>query len=225
MSQLSNPTASTYQKDWNQLPATDAFARVTRDGVADFYLVQNHVVFCWDSRFSIGFYMDDFNRKFPKDCYGVPVYLRETDLIECLGEPREYFSTLSTSWEIKSSILRFIPEPAGLLPAVRAYEALVRSGIELNDETICSAATNAYWDYAKRRSKLNSTHKGDLHLLSKKILQVDKAVTKKPTSSYSTLVNHHLELLRNPRLVAARGAYQLGWAEVLWLACPFFGGL
>jgi hypothetical protein len=179
MAQFSNPSSTADQDDWNVLPSADVFARVTRDGVTDFYLVQNHVVFCWDGRISIGFYMDDFNRKFPKDCYGVPVYLRKTDLIECLGEPGEYFSTLSTSWEVKNSILSFIPKTAGLLPAVRAYETLVISGIKLTDEAICSAATSAYWDYAKRRSKLNATNKCDLQLSTKQRLQVNQAVHKK----------------------------------------------
>jgi hypothetical protein len=82
--------------------------------------------------------------------------LRQTDHIECLGEPKDYFSPATSSWDVKVEILRFSPRSAGLLPAVRAYEILVRSGVELTDETIGSAATAAYLDYVKRRSKLNS---------------------------------------------------------------------
>jgi hypothetical protein len=78
MSQISNPSSTADQDDWNVLPSTNVFARVTRDGAIDIYLVQNHEGFCWDGRISVGFYMDDFNRNLPKDCYRVPVYLRRT---------------------------------------------------------------------------------------------------------------------------------------------------
>ena len=159
MSQLCSDSTSANHDDRNKLPGADVFARVTRDDVTDFYLVQNHSVFCSDERFSVAFYMDDFVRNYPKGSYGVPLYLRQTDHIECLGEPRDYFSTESNSWDVKSEILRFAPSSAGLLPAVRAYETLVRSGVEMNDESICSAATRAYWDYVRRRSKLNASRR------------------------------------------------------------------
>lgn len=150
----SPPIASAVDADWNTLPHADVFARVTRDGATDVYLVQNHVGFCWDGRISIAFYMDDFNRDYPKESYGAPMYLRQTDLIECLGEPRDYFSPSSNKWDVKGAILRSLPRSAGLLPAVRAYETLVRSGVEFTDETIGRETTAAYLDYVKRRSKL-----------------------------------------------------------------------
>jgi hypothetical protein len=86
--------------------------------------------------------------------------LRQTDHIECLGEPKDYFSPATNSWDIKFAILRFPPRSAGLLPAVRAYETLMSSGVELTDETIESAATAAYMDCVKRPAKLNSRNPG-----------------------------------------------------------------
>lgn len=163
MSQISSPPVSAGEVDWNRLPNVDVFAYVTRDSATDIYIVQNHIGFCWEGRISVAFYMDDFHRNYPRDSYGIPMYLRQTDHIECLGEPREYFSPASNRLDVKGAILRSLPRSAGLLPAVRAYENLIRSGVELSDETIGNAATAAYLDYVKRRSKLSGrTHRASL---------------------------------------------------------------
>lgn len=207
MSQLNSPSPGAIQNDWKKLRSADMFARVTRDGATDFYFVQNHVVFYSDIKFSVAFYMDDFVRNYPKGSYGIPLYLRETDHIQCLGEPKDYFSPESNRWDVKNEILRYVPRSAGLLPAVRAYEALVKSGAEITDESICSAATRAYWDYLRRRSKLNNSRRGG-------------NLTDSPTPTYAAFMNHHFEFSRKPGLVAACNANELRWAVFLWLAGP-----
>jgi hypothetical protein len=141
-------------EEWKVLAAPEGFARVTRNGRSDIYLVQNHEGFCWDGRISVAFYMDDFDPDSDKR-YGNPLYLRKDDQIESLGTPLAYFAPTATNWEIKQSLVRLFPRSAGLLPIVRAVEALKRSGCALTDESRCEAATSAYLDYLKRRSMLN----------------------------------------------------------------------
>ena len=40
-------------EEWKVLAAPEGFARVTRHGRSDIYLVQNHEGFCWDGRINI----------------------------------------------------------------------------------------------------------------------------------------------------------------------------
>ena len=136
------------------LAAPEGFARVTRHGRSDIYLVQNHEGFCWDGRISVAFYMDDFDPDSDKR-YGHPLYLNKSDQIESLGSPDLYFAPANPDWDLKCSLVRLFPRSAGLLPVVRAFETLKRSGLALTDESICEAGTNAYLDYVKRRSMLN----------------------------------------------------------------------
>lgn len=141
-------------QDWKVLAAPEGFARVTRHGRSDIYLVQNHEGFCWDGRISVAFYMDDFDPDTEKR-YGHPLYLNKSDQIESLGSPNVYFAPVNADWELKRSLVRLFPRSAGLLPIVRAVEALKGSGTPLTDESICEAGTIAYLDYVKRRSMLN----------------------------------------------------------------------
>lgn len=141
-------------EDWKVLAAPEGFARVSRQGRSDIYLVQNHEGFCWDGRISVAFYMDDFDPDSDKR-YGHPLYLNRSDQIESLGTPGIYFALTAPDWEIKQSLVRLFPRSAGLLPIVRAVETLKRSGIALTKESICEAATFAYLDYLKRRSMLS----------------------------------------------------------------------
>jgi hypothetical protein len=141
-------------EEWKVLAAPEGFARVTRHGRSDIYLVQNHEGFCWDGRISVAFYMDDFDPDSDKR-YGHPLYLNMSDQIESLGPPDIYFAPANKDWNLKCSLVRLFPRSAGLLPIVRAFEALKRSGLALTDESICEAGTTAYLDYVKRRSMLN----------------------------------------------------------------------
>ena len=141
-------------EEWKVLAAPEGFARVTRHGRSDIYLVQNHEGFCWDGRISVAFYMDDFDPDSDKR-YGHPLYLNKSDQIESLGSPDLYFAPANPDWDLKCSLVRLFPRSAGLLPVVRAFETLKRSGLALTDESICEAGTNAYLDYVKRRSMLN----------------------------------------------------------------------
>lgn len=142
-------------EEWKVLAAPEGFARVTRHGRSDIYLVQNHEGFCWDGRISVAFYMDDFEPGRSDKRYGHPLYLHKSDQIESLGAPDVYFAPVNKDWDLKCSLVRLFPRSAGLLPVVRAFETLKRSGLALTDESICEAGTTAYLDYVKRRSMLN----------------------------------------------------------------------
>jgi hypothetical protein len=142
-------------EEWKVLAAPEGFARVSRHGRSDIYLVQNHEGFCWDGRISVAFYMDDFDPDRSDKRYGHPLYLRSEDQIESLGTPGIYFAPTTPDWEIKRSLVPLFPRSAGLLPIVRAVESLKRSGVALTDESLCEVATSAYLDYVKRRSILN----------------------------------------------------------------------
>jgi hypothetical protein len=152
--QQSNSSKTEEIEDWKVLAASEGFARVTRNGRSDIYLVQNHEGFCWDGRISVAFYMDDFDPDTDKH-YGQPLYLRKDDQIESLGTPGVYFSQIDPNWAIKGSLVSLFPRSAGLLPIVRAFETLKKSGMALTDESICEVATCSYLDYVKRRSILN----------------------------------------------------------------------
>ena len=141
-------------EEWKVLAAPEGFARVTRHGRSDIYLVQNHEGFCWDGRISVAFYMDDFDPDSDKR-YGHPLYLHKSDQIESLGTPGVYFAPANPDWDVKCSLVRLFPRSAGLLPIVRAFEIIKRSGIALTDASICEAATCAYLDYVRRRVALN----------------------------------------------------------------------
>lgn len=152
--QLSSSSKTEGVEEWTVLAAPEGFARVTRHGRSDIYLVQNHEGFCWDGRISVAFYMDDFDPDSDKR-YGDPLYLHKDDQIESLGPPLVYFAPANPDWEIKCSLVRLFPRSAGLLPIVRAFETLKRSGIALTDESICEAATSSYLEYVRRRANLN----------------------------------------------------------------------
>jgi hypothetical protein len=141
-------------EEWKVLAAPEGFARVTRNGRSDIYLVQNHEGFCWDGRISVAFYLDDFDPDSNKE-YGRPLYLNKSDQIENLGPPDVYFAPANPDWDLKCSLVRLFPRSAGLLPIVRACETLKRSGIALTNESICETATRAYLEYVGRRAALN----------------------------------------------------------------------
>lgn len=119
-------------EDWKVLAAPEGFARVTRHGRSDIYLVQNHEGFCWDGRISVAFYMDDFDPGHSDKHYGHPLYLHKADQIESLGSPDVYFAPASPDWDLKCSVVRLFPRSAGLLPVVRALENLKRPMVQAN---------------------------------------------------------------------------------------------
>lgn len=128
----------------------EGFARVTRDGETDIYLIQNMNLpggYCS----SIAFDLDDFDIN---KNVGNPLVLQEGDVVEHLGAVLEYMAPKSPWWELMVPIVRTIPRNCGLLPAVRAVERLrylkeAPSGT-LIQETIAQVLA----DYYCRRAKL-----------------------------------------------------------------------
>jgi hypothetical protein len=135
MSQFGDPSNGPDLEEWKVPLAAEGFARITRDGATDICLVQNHVGYGWDGQISVAFYMDDFDSDRRYRNYGVPLFMRKTDQIECLRMSGLYFSRVTAGWEIKRFISRNFPRSAGLLPAVRTCETLMSLGVELTGNT------------------------------------------------------------------------------------------
>jgi hypothetical protein len=128
----------------------EGFARVTRDGETDIYLVQNINMpggYCS----SLAFDLDDFD--ISKNV-GNPLVLQEGDVVEHMGAVLTYLAPASPFWELIVPVVKTIPRDCGLLPAVRAVERL-RCLKEAPSETqIQETIAQVLADYYCRRLKL-----------------------------------------------------------------------
>lgn len=128
----------------------EGFARITRDGEADIYLIQN-MNLPGGYGVSFAFDLDDFD---PGKNVGNPLVLQKSDVVEHLGVVLEYLAPASPFWELIVPIVRAIPMDCGLLPTVRAVEQLrclnETPSAALIQETIAQVLT----DYYCRRAKL-----------------------------------------------------------------------
>ena len=63
----------------------EGFARITRDGKSDIYVVQNQE-YPGDYRVSLAFALDDFDPSDATKLYGEPLLLNALDVVEFLGQ-------------------------------------------------------------------------------------------------------------------------------------------
>lgn len=126
----------------------EGFARISRDGHTEIYLVQNRAPL-GAYTLSVAFAMDDFG----DDSKGVghTLFIRQTDEIEHLGGVREYFEPISTIRPWKAAVVRLFDRSVGLLPIVRACEILRTLGRTPTVEEIQHAAQESLADYHMRR--------------------------------------------------------------------------
>lgn len=115
----------------------EGFARITRDGKSDIYVVQNQE-YPGDYRVSLAFALDDFDPSDATKLYGEPLLLNALDVVEFLGQAQDYF----------------VPKSAGLLPSVRAIEHLRTKGRQPTEQEIDDAVAYHVGDYQRRRALL-----------------------------------------------------------------------
>ncbi len=129
----------------------EGFARITRNGETDTYLIQN-MNLPGGYRTSFAFDLDDFH---PEKNVGHPLVLHKDDVVEHLGAVMEYMAPASPFWELVVPVVRAIPRDCGLLPTVRAVERL-RCLKETPSETLIQETiAQVLADYYCRRAKLS----------------------------------------------------------------------
>ena len=131
----------------------EGFARVTRNGKTDIYMVQNQE-YPGEYKVSLAFAMDDFEPGNTQKMYGEPLVLSSLDQIEYLGSALDYFVPKAPLWETCLDVVRRTPKSAGLLPVVRALEFLRSKGTKPTDAELNSAADHYLNDYRNRRGML-----------------------------------------------------------------------
>ena len=131
----------------------EGFARVTRDGKTDIYVVQNQE-YPGDYKVSLAFALDDFEPDNANKTYGEPLILNHLDKIEYLGHASDYFVPNAPLWETCFDIVRRTPASVGLLPAIRALEFLRSKGQKPTSTELASAADYYMADYHNRRALL-----------------------------------------------------------------------
>jgi hypothetical protein len=133
------------------LQFAEGFARITRDGETDIYLIQN-MNLPGGYGTSLAFDLDDFH---PEKNVGHPLVLQKGDVVELLGEVLKYLAPASPNWDLIVPITRALPRDCGLLPTVRAVEQL-RCLIEAPSATLIQeTAAQVLADYYCRRAKLS----------------------------------------------------------------------
>ncbi len=128
----------------------EGFARVTRYGEADIYLIQNMNP-SGGYAVSYAFDLDDFD---PGKNVGNPLMLQKCDVVEHLGAVMEYMAPASPLWELIAPIVRAIPRDCGLLPVVRAVEQLRHLKETPSAMLIQETIAQVLADYYCRRAKL-----------------------------------------------------------------------
>lgn len=131
----------------------EGFARVTRDGQTDIYVVQNQE-YPGDYKVSLAFALDDFEPGNATKTYGEPLILNESDRVEFLGAATDYFIPKAPLWEISLEVVRMIPETSGLLPVIRAIEYLRAKGQKPNGNDLQQTVDYYVTDYRNRRALL-----------------------------------------------------------------------
>lgn len=131
----------------------EGFARITRDGQSDIYVVQNQE-YPGDHRFSLAFALDDFDPTDATKIYGEPLILNATDDVAFLGRAEDYFLPRAPLWEDNLAVVRMVSKEAGLLPAIRAIEHLCAKGVRPTAEELRSSVDYHVADYHRRRALL-----------------------------------------------------------------------
>lgn len=131
----------------------EGFARITRDGKSDIYVVQNQE-YPGDYRVSLAFALDDFDPSDATKLYGEPLLLNASDVVEFLGHPQDYFVPKAPLFHDCLTVVRKVPKSAGLLPSVRAIEHLRRQGRAPTEKEIDDAVAYHLGDYQRRRALL-----------------------------------------------------------------------
>jgi hypothetical protein len=128
----------------------EGFARITRQGKTDVYLIQNREPL-GNYALSIAFELDDFEEG--KDP-GKTFIVRANDTVQYLGPVKEYFAPQKPIGDAMMSIIRAFPRSVGLLPAVRAVESLKAKNRIPTPEEVEQAVKVALNDYHNRRAQL-----------------------------------------------------------------------
>ncbi len=129
----------------------DGFARITRRGSADIYIVQNQEY--PDNHFvSLAFELDDFDAS--NKTYGEPLVLMAHHGLEFLGTHQDYFTPKAPLWELPLELARLAPKDCGLLPVVRAAERLKTMPPEKRVVQTLAVLEECIADYRIRRAKL-----------------------------------------------------------------------
>lgn len=131
----------------------EGFARVTRDGKTDIYVVQNQK-YPGGHKVSLAFTLDDFEPGNANKLYGEPLILHPADKIDFLGTTADYLVPKAPLWETCFEAIRRTPESAGMLPVVRALELLRSKGQKPSAADVASAVQNCVADYHNRRALL-----------------------------------------------------------------------
>lgn len=147
MDQNNNPDADASVKN---LKLAEGFARITRDGETDIYLVQN---MCLPGGYGVSFAFDLDDFAADKNV-GHPLVLQKGDVVEHLGAVMDYLAPVSPHWEIIVPVTRAIPRNCGLLPTVRAVEILGAMSAEPTSEDVEKVVDRVLDDYYRRRAML-----------------------------------------------------------------------
>lgn len=134
----------------------EGFARITRGGIADIYIVQNQE-YPGNYKVSLAFYMDDFEPNNAYKIYGEPLVLREEDKIEFLGTAAEYFTPTAPFWLEGLLMVRMNPPDVGLLPTFRAIEQLKRKKVRATEQDQLKTISHFLEDYRLKRSLLDNS--------------------------------------------------------------------
>lgn len=131
----------------------EGFARVTRDGKSDIYVIQNQE-YPGDYKVSLAFALDDFDPTDATKLYGEPIILNATDTVEFLGSAQDYFVPKAPLMEDALAMVRMVPQSAGLLPVIRAIEHLRAKGAKPTPEEMAKVSQYYLADYQRRRALL-----------------------------------------------------------------------
>lgn len=131
----------------------EGFARITRNGKSDIYVVQNQE-YPGDYNVSLAFSLDDFDPTDATKVYGEPLILNATDHIAFLGCAEDYFVPQAPLWEDNLAIVRLVPKEMGLLPAIRSIEHLRAKGGRPTAEELHKTVEYYITEYENRRALL-----------------------------------------------------------------------
>lgn len=128
------------------------FARITRKGVTDVYLVQNQE-YPGEHFVTLAFEMDDFDQSGKN--YGEPLVVMAHHTVDFLGTRDDYFSPGTEKGDIALALLKTFPQEVGLLPVVRAVESITTAA-QPNTEHVAKLVQWAKEDYHRRRAELTN---------------------------------------------------------------------
>ena len=128
----------------------EGFIRLTRAGKTDIYLVQNHEPL-GSFKMSSAYELDDFE---PGKKYGMPLIVKDTDLVQHLGTVTEYFTPQGPMGDSVISVIQVFPKNVGMLPLIRTIEKLRSLKRRPTKEEMEQAIEYSLNDYHRRRAML-----------------------------------------------------------------------